>query len=169
MLMSPQLLQCNSVYMLVFVVYREQFSVTRTKRWRFRKALKLFSMIILTFGRGILLWGSEIDLMTYITVWCLNYLTLITVLQKTDEEIPEFSTRKHIKPLKTSILDLIIMHSELRLRRSLDMKYTLLKDYGTEYYIHVYMHDLHWYTEKRNGLYDAIESYFRPISDAELH
>lgn len=62
------------------------------------------------------------------------------------------------------------MHSELRLRRSLDMKYTLPKHYGTEYYIiHVYMHDLHWYTEKRNGLYDAIESYFRPISDAELH
>lgn len=57
---------------------------------------------------------------------------------------PRIFHQKHIKPLKTSILDLIIMHLELRLRRSLDMKYTLLKHYGTEYYIiHVYMHDLH--------------------------
>lgn len=61
------------------------------------------------------------------------------------------------------------MQSVSILRRSLDTKYTLLTDYGTEYYIHVYMHDLHWYAESVNGLYDAIESYFRPISDAELH
>lgn len=63
------------------------------------------------------------------------------MLQKTNEEIPEFSTRieTYKASIKTSILDLIIMHSELRLRRSLDMKYTLLKHYGTEYYIiHVY-------------------------------
>lgn len=40
-------------------------------------------MIILTFGRGILLWGSEIDLMTYI------YHSLMPKLFDTDNSAAE--------------------------------------------------------------------------------